>query len=113
MTRQAGKTGNIERAEERLDRLAAQLNRFFTNDAKPVVLRTVGRAREEAEDIWAEAQTLRRQERPVMRRGLAYGLAGVIRASERIKAAARGAAEGARSASYREGRPDSGSTDKK
>jgi hypothetical protein len=59
MTRQAGKTGNIERAEERLDRLAAQLNRFFTNDAKPVVLRTVGRAREEVEDVLAEARSVR------------------------------------------------------
>ena len=59
MTRQAGKTGNIERAEGRLDRLAAQLNRFFTNDAKPVVLRTVGRAREEVEDVLAEARSVR------------------------------------------------------
>ena len=59
MTRQAGKTGNVERAEERLDRLAAQLNRFFTNDAKPVVLRTVGRAREEVEDVLAEARSVR------------------------------------------------------
>jgi hypothetical protein len=59
MTRQAGKTGNVERAEERLDRLTAELNRFFTNDAKPFVLRTVGRAREEVEDVLAEARSVR------------------------------------------------------
>jgi hypothetical protein len=59
MTRQASKTGNVERAEERLDRLAAELNRFVTNDAKPVVLRTVGRAREEVEDVLAEARSVR------------------------------------------------------
>jgi hypothetical protein len=59
VTRQAGKAANVERAEERLDRIAAQLNRFFTKDAKPFVLRTVGRVREEAEDIVAEAKSVR------------------------------------------------------
>ena len=59
MTRQAGKTDNVERAEERLDRIAAQLNRFFNKGAKPFVLRTVGRVREEAEDVVAEANNIR------------------------------------------------------
>jgi hypothetical protein len=47
--------------------------------------------REGAEDIWAEAQDLRHEERAVMRRGIAYGLAGVIQAGARIRAVARGA----------------------
>lgn len=67
MTRQLGPTGdmprapggNVERAEERLDRIAAQLDRFFTKGAKPFVLRTVGRVREEAEDVVAEAKNVR------------------------------------------------------
>jgi hypothetical protein len=59
MTRQAGQTANVERAEERLDRIAAQLNRFFNKGAKPFVLRTVGRVREEAEDVVAEANNIR------------------------------------------------------
>ena len=77
--------------EERAERV--------TDDVSRWVGRVVGRAREEAEDVWAEAQALRRQERPVMRRSLAYGLAGAIKAGERIRAVARGAAEGARNAS--------------
>jgi hypothetical protein len=59
MTRQAGKTTNVERAEERLDRIAAQLDRFFSKEAKPFALRTVGRVREEAEDVLAEAKSVR------------------------------------------------------
>jgi hypothetical protein len=59
MTRQAGTGGNVARAEERLDRIGAQLNRFFNDGAKPFVLKTVGRVREEAEDIVAEAKNVR------------------------------------------------------
>jgi hypothetical protein len=59
MTRQAGKTANVERAEERLDRIAAQLNSFFSKRAKPFVVRTAGRVREEAEDVVAEAKSVR------------------------------------------------------
>jgi hypothetical protein len=77
--------------QERAEQVADHVSRW--------VGRVVGRAREEAEDVWAEAQALRRQERPVMRRSLAYGLAGAIKAGERIRAVARGAAEGARNAS--------------
>ena len=91
--------------QERTERVADEVSRW--------VGRAVGRAREEAEDIWAEAQTLRQQEWPVMRRGLAYGLAGAIRAGERIRAVARGAAEGARGASQRASETESGSTDPK
>jgi hypothetical protein len=69
------------------------------DDVARWVGRVVGRAREEAEDMWAEAQTLRQEEGSVMRRGLAYSLAGAIRAGHRIRAVARGAAEGARNAS--------------
>ena len=56
---QPGKRGSVERAEERLDRIAAQLDRFFSKGAKPFVLRTVGRVREEAEDVVAEAKSVR------------------------------------------------------
>jgi hypothetical protein len=50
---------NTERAEERLDRIGDQLKRFFSDGAKPFVLKTVGRIREEAEDIVAEAKNVR------------------------------------------------------
>jgi hypothetical protein len=59
MTREAGMSGNVDRAEERLDRIAGQLGRFFNNGAKAFVLRTAGRVREEAEDIVAEAKNVR------------------------------------------------------
>jgi len=45
-----------ERAEEIVERVSAQLVHF--------TLRVVGRAREEVEDIVAEAQSLRRGNRP-------------------------------------------------
>jgi hypothetical protein len=59
MARQRGKAANTERAEERLDRIATQLSRFFNKDAKPFVLKTAGRLREEAEDVVAEAKSVR------------------------------------------------------
>jgi hypothetical protein len=55
-----GTAGNVERAEERVDRVAAQLARFFADDAKPFILRTAGRAREQVEDVLAEARSMRR-----------------------------------------------------
>jgi hypothetical protein len=63
MTGAARSTSNVERAEDRLDRIAAQLNRFFNKGAKPFVLRSAGRVREEAEDIVAEAKSVRRGNR--------------------------------------------------
>jgi hypothetical protein len=63
MTRQAGMSANVERADERLDRIAGQLDRFFNKGAKPFVLKTAGRVREEAEDIVAEAKSVRRGRR--------------------------------------------------
>jgi hypothetical protein len=62
-TARDGKPGtarNVERAEERLDRIAGQLNRFFTGQAKPFILKTAGRAREEVEDVLAEARSVRK-----------------------------------------------------
>ena len=59
MARQAGTRSSVERADQRLDRIASQLNRFFTKEAKPMVLKTAGRVREEAEDIVAEAKSVR------------------------------------------------------
>jgi hypothetical protein len=54
-----GTRTNTERAEERIDRVADQLRRFFSDGAKPFVLKTAGRVREEAEDIVAEAKNVR------------------------------------------------------
>jgi hypothetical protein len=45
-----------ERAEEIVERVSAEVTRFAR--------RLVGRAREEIEDIVAEAQSLRRRQRP-------------------------------------------------
>lgn len=56
------------------------------------------RMREDAEDVLAEAQALRKAEHAPLRKGLLYGLAGIMNAGERIRAAARGAAAGARAA---------------
>ena len=51
-------SGNVGRAEERLDSIGGQLNRFL-RDVKPLVLKPVGRIREEAEDIVSEAKRVR------------------------------------------------------
>jgi hypothetical protein len=64
MTEQAATSGNVERAEERLDRFGQQLNRFFSKNARPFVAKTVGRVREEAEDIVAEAKAVKPGRRP-------------------------------------------------
>ena len=49
-----------ERAEELVDRLGQRLS-HFTSLASLQIQRTVARAREEAEDMWAEAQNIRQQ----------------------------------------------------
>lgn len=49
--------------------------------------KAIGRAREEAEDIWTDAQGLR--ERPVLRRTATYGLAGLLRAADVVSTRAR------------------------
>jgi hypothetical protein len=51
-----------ERAEELLDRLGEGVGRVVAR-AKPRVLMLAALAREEAEDIWAEAQHMRAQRR--------------------------------------------------
>ena len=58
--------------------------------------KAVGRAREEAEDIMAEAQSLRREEPSVGRRTVVYGLAGLLKAGDVIAARARDVAAQAR-----------------
>jgi hypothetical protein len=63
--------------------------------------RVAARLREDAEDALAEAKALRRREGAPLRKGLLYGLAGAMNAGERIAAAARGAAAGARAAAQR------------
>jgi hypothetical protein len=52
-----------ERAEELVDRLAERVG-HYTGQVGHGLLWLVTRAREEAEDIWAEAQALRRQNHP-------------------------------------------------
>lgn len=58
--------------------------------------KVVGRAREEAEDILAEAQSLRQEEPSVGRRTVVYGVAGLLRAGDVIAARAREVAAQAR-----------------
>jgi len=55
----------------------------------------LGRAREQTEDIFAEAQSVRQEERSVARRTAVYGLAGLLKAADVIGARAREAAAGA------------------
>ena len=58
--------------------------------------KVVGRAREEAEDVLAEAQSLREEEPSVGRRTAVYGLAGLLKAGDAIAARARDLAAQAR-----------------
>ena len=62
---EAGRTEEARRqatlkAEEMVDRMGSRINQF-TSIASLQIQRTVARAREEAEDMWAEAQNIRRQ----------------------------------------------------
>jgi hypothetical protein len=52
----------MERAEELADRLGEQVGHYVSSFGHSV-LRWVARAREEAEDIWAEAQAIRDRQR--------------------------------------------------
>jgi hypothetical protein len=64
----------------------ADTQRLGTEFAR-LAAKAIGRAREEAEDIWTDAQGLR--ERPVLRRTATYGLAGLLRAGDAVSARAR------------------------
>jgi hypothetical protein len=55
-------TPAMQRAEEMVDRMAERVG-HYTGVIGHKLLWFVTRAREEAEDIWAEAQELRRQKR--------------------------------------------------
>ncbi len=59
---QAEESGRLttERAEELVDRLGQRLS-HFTSLASLQIQRAAARAREEAEDMWAEAQNIRQQ----------------------------------------------------
>jgi hypothetical protein len=52
---------SMERAEEMVDRIAERVS-HLTSVCGRKLLRLAARAREEAEDIWAEAQSIRRGE---------------------------------------------------
>ena len=52
----------MQRAEELADRLGEQVGHYVSSFGRSV-LRWAARAREEAEDIWAEAQALRERQR--------------------------------------------------
>jgi hypothetical protein len=54
---------NLRRAEEIVDQVAERMARF-TSVAGRTFLRWGARVREEAEDIWAEAQVVRRGKKP-------------------------------------------------
>ena len=70
------------------DRLGSQFARLTA--------KAVGRAREGAEDMWAEAQSLRQDEPSVGRRTAVYGLAGLLKAGDVIATRARTLAAQAR-----------------
>jgi hypothetical protein len=53
----------LRRAEEMVDRVTERVG-HYAGIIGHEILRFAARAREEAEDIWAEAQSLRRGERP-------------------------------------------------
>jgi hypothetical protein len=84
--------GTDERPENERGRSQAK-------EAADWAARLTARVREDAEDVLAEARSLREREAAPLRKGLLYGLAGAMNAGERIAAAARGAAAGARAAS--------------
>jgi hypothetical protein len=50
----------MDRAEELLDQMGHQFG-VFASRAGRAFLKALGRAREETEDIWAEAQNLRQR----------------------------------------------------
>jgi cell division septum initiation protein DivIVA len=75
-------------AGEDRDRLGSEFARLTA--------KVVGRAREGAEDILAEAQSLRKEEPSVGRRTAVYGLAGLLKAGDVIAARARDVAAQAR-----------------
>jgi hypothetical protein len=52
----------MQRAEEMVDRLGEQIGQFVSGFGHNV-LKWAARAREEAEDIWAEAQAIRDRQR--------------------------------------------------
>jgi len=89
-------------AAEDSDRLGREFARLTA--------KVLGRAREEAEDILAEARSLRQEEPLVGRRTVVYGLAGLLKAGDVISAHARDVAAQARavqaSARAASGRPE-------
>ena len=91
------------RAGEREAPAAGAGSEHLGREFARVTAKLLGRAREEAEDIMAEAQSARLEERSVGRRTAVYGLAGLLKAADAIGARAREAAAaaqaGARAAS--------------
>ena len=59
--RDEGARPTMERAEEVVDRLGQRAGQIGS-ELSQRFLRLAARAREEAEDIWAEAQSMRRRE---------------------------------------------------
>jgi hypothetical protein len=56
-----GREAPVQRAEEMVDHLASRLGHYASAVGRQV-LRLAARAREEVQDIWAEAQSIRRKE---------------------------------------------------
>jgi hypothetical protein len=61
-TKTGGKQDAQQRAEEMVDRLGEQIGHYVSVFGHKV-LKWIARAREEAEDIWAEAQAIRERQR--------------------------------------------------
>lgn len=53
----------VERAEEMVDHIAASVSNFTSIWGRRIV-RMMSRVKEEAEDIWGEAQSIRRGDQP-------------------------------------------------
>jgi len=77
-------------AQDESDRLGPEFARLAA--------KVVGRAREGAEDILAEAQSLRQDEPSVLRRTVVSGLAALLKAGDVLAASAREVAAQARAA---------------
>lgn len=93
-----GRDRRVSRSEEPIvghgeahstDGSAGEASNGLGSEFARLTAKAVGRAREEAEDILADAQSLRQEEPSVGRRTAVYGLAGLLRAGDSIAARAR------------------------
>ena len=100
-----GATGVLSSSEESIvgheeahstDCSAGEQSDGLGSEFARLTAKAAGRVREEAEDILAEAQSLRQDESSVGRRTAVYGLAGLLKAGDSIAARVRDVAAQAR-----------------